>query len=62
MFNFLLYHLGLVPDRLYGLVARVPVYRFRDPGFSSRRCQIFLVMGLEQGPLSLVRIIKEILE
>jgi hypothetical protein len=50
-------------DRLCGLVVRVPGYRSRGPGFDSRRCQIFWEMvGLEQGPLSLVRIIEEQLE
>jgi hypothetical protein len=47
-------------DRLYGLVVRVPGY---SPGFDSRRYQIFWeVVGLERGPLSLVRIIEELLE
>jgi hypothetical protein len=50
-------------DRLCGLVIRVPGYRSRDPGFDSRRYQIFLeVVGLEGGPLSLVRITDELLE
>jgi hypothetical protein len=49
--------------RLCGLVVRVPGYRFRGPGFDSQRCQIFWeVVGLERGPLSLVRIIEELLE
>jgi hypothetical protein len=48
---------------LCDLVVRVPGYRSRDPGFDSRRCQIFWeVMGLEMGPLSLVRLIEELLE
>jgi hypothetical protein len=47
-------------DHLCGLVVRVPGYRSRGPG--SRRCQIFLeVVGLEQGPLSLVSTIEELL-
>jgi hypothetical protein len=51
------------PERLCGLVVRVPGYRSRYPGFDSRRYQIFLeVVGLERGPLSLVRIIEELLE
>ena len=43
-------------DRLYGLVVRVSGYRYRGPGFDPRRYQIFwVVVGLEWGPLSLVR-------
>ena len=50
-------------DRLCGLVVRVSVYRYRDPGFDPRRYQIFwVVVGLERGPLSLVRSIEELLE
>jgi hypothetical protein len=50
-------------DRLCGLVVRVPGYRYRGPGFDSRGYQIFWeVVGLERGPLSLVRIIEELLE
>jgi hypothetical protein len=49
--------------RLCGLVVRVPCYRSRGPGFDSLRYQIFWeVVGLERGPLSLVRIIEELLE
>jgi hypothetical protein len=49
--------------RLCGLVVRVPGYRSGGLGFYSRRYQIFWeVVGLERGPLSLVRIIKELLE
>jgi hypothetical protein len=33
-----------------------------DPGFDSRRYQIIWVVGLERGPLSLVKIIEEQLE
>jgi hypothetical protein len=41
----------------------LPRYRFRGPEFDSRRYQIFLkVVGVERGPLSLVRIIEELLE
>jgi hypothetical protein len=44
-------------------VIRVPGYKSRGPGFDSGRYQIFSeVMGLERGPLSLVRIIEELLE
>ena len=50
-------------DRLCGLVVRVSGYRYRGLGFDSRRYQIFLVvLGLERGPLSLVRSIEELLE
>jgi hypothetical protein len=49
-------------DRLCGLVVRVPGYRSREPGFDYRRYQIFWeVVGLEQGPLSLMRIIEKLL-
>jgi hypothetical protein len=42
---------------------RVPGYRSIDPGFDSRRHQIFWkVVGLERGPLSLVSITEELLE
>jgi hypothetical protein len=47
-------------DSLCGLVVRVPCYKSRNPSFDSRRYQIFLEeMGLKQGPLSIVRMIKE---
>jgi hypothetical protein len=50
-------------DRLCGLVVRVAGYRSRYPGFDSRRYQISLeVVGLERGPISLVRITEELLE
>jgi hypothetical protein len=46
-----------------GPVVRVPGCRHRGPGFDSRRYQIFCVtVGLERGPLSLVRINQDILE
>jgi hypothetical protein len=42
---------------------RIPGYSPRGPGFDSRHYQIFLVVvGLKQGPLSLVRINEELLE
>jgi hypothetical protein len=49
--------------RLCGLVVRVSGYRSRGRGFDSQRYQIFWeVVGLERGPLSLMRIIEELLE
>jgi hypothetical protein len=49
--------------RLCGLLFRVPGYKSRNPGFDSRLYQIFWdVVSLERGPLSLVRIIEELLE
>jgi len=48
---------------LCGLVVRVSGYRYGGPGFDPRRYQSFwVVVGLEQGPLSLVRSIEELLE
>jgi hypothetical protein len=63
-FNFFFcFCVHLSVDRLCGLVVRVPGYRSRGPGFDSRLYQIFWeVVGLERGPLSLVRIIEELLE
>ena len=50
-------------DRLCGLVVRVSGFRYIGPGFDPRRYQIFwVVVGLERGPLSLVRSIEELLE
>jgi hypothetical protein len=44
-------------------LVRVFGYRSRGPGFDSRCYQIFgEVVGLERGPLRLVRIIEELLE
>jgi hypothetical protein len=44
-------------------MVRVPGYISRGPGSYSRRYQIFWgVVNLERGPLSLVRIIEELLE
>jgi hypothetical protein len=44
-------------------VVRVPGYRSKGPRFDSRRYQLFSeVVGLERGPLNLMRIIEELLE
>jgi hypothetical protein len=41
------------PNRLCGLLVRVPGCRPRGLGFDSRYCQIFWVaVGLERGPLN----------
>jgi hypothetical protein len=54
--------ISCLPDRLYGLVVTVPDYKFKGPGSDSRRYKIFWeVVGLEQGPLSLVSTIEELL-
>jgi hypothetical protein len=46
-----------------GLVVRVSGYRYRGPGFDPRRYQIlWVVVGLERGPFSLVRSLEELLE
>jgi hypothetical protein len=53
-----------MPDRLCGLVVRVPGYRSRGPGLYSRRDQIFWeVVGLEveRNPLSLMSLTEELL-
>jgi hypothetical protein len=47
--------------RLSGLVVRVPGYSPRGPGFDYWRYHIFVV-GLERGPLGLVRINEELLK
>ena len=48
---------------LLSVLVRVSGYRYRGLGFDSRRYQIFwVVVGLERGPLSLVRSIEELLE
>jgi hypothetical protein len=50
-------------DHLCVLVVRVPGYRPRGPRFDSRCYQTFWeVVGLELGPLSLMRITEELLE
>jgi hypothetical protein len=51
-----------VSDRLCGLVVRVSGHRSRDPGFDSRRYQIFReLVGLERDPLSLVSTLEDLL-
>jgi hypothetical protein len=50
-------------DHICGLVVRVPGYRYKRFGFDSRYYQIFWeLMGLEQGPLSLVSTTEELRE
>jgi hypothetical protein len=49
-----------VGDRLCDIVVRVPVYRSRGPGFDFRRYQIFWVVELERGPLSVMSTIEEL--
>jgi hypothetical protein len=62
-FTFTLYIIIFSFDHLRSLVVRDPDYRSRDSGFDSRRYQIFWeVVGLERGPLSLVRITEELIE
>jgi hypothetical protein len=63
--NRIVFRKGLdsVRDRLCDLVVRVRGYRSRGPGFDSRSYQIFWeVLDMKRGPLSLVRIIEELLE
>jgi hypothetical protein len=49
------------PDRLCGLTVGVPDYRSTGPGFDSRRYHIFVVVvSVERGSLSLVRITEEL--
>jgi hypothetical protein len=44
-------------------VVRIPDYSYRGPGFNSRRFQIFWqAVGLDRGPLSLLKITEELLE
>jgi hypothetical protein len=58
-----LYCIVRAGDRLCGLVVTVPGCLPRRPGFRSQRYQIFWVaVGLERGPLSLVRINEKLLE
>jgi hypothetical protein len=49
------------PDRLCGLVVRVPGYRFRGPGSIPGATRKKKVVGLERGPLSLVSTTEELL-
>jgi hypothetical protein len=53
----------MVLYRLCGLVVRVSWYSRLGPGFDFRRYEIFWVaVGLERGPLTLVRINKKLLD
>jgi hypothetical protein len=45
-----------------GLAVRVRGYRTRGPGFAYLCYQIWVIVGLERGPLSLVRITAELFE
>jgi hypothetical protein len=61
-----MHHLFLITkvninNRLCGIVVRVLDYRCRGPGFDSRALQK-KVVGLGQGPLSLVSTIEELLD
>jgi hypothetical protein len=49
-------------DRLCGLVVRVLGYRSGDPGSISGTTRKKKVVGLELGPLSLVRTTEELLD
>jgi hypothetical protein len=50
-------------DHFWGVVVRVPGYRFRGPGsIPGAASQIFWVVGLERGLLKLVSTIEELLE
>jgi hypothetical protein len=49
-------------DRLCGLVVRVLSYRFGGPGSIPGNYQKKKVVGLEQGPLSLVSTTEELLD
>jgi hypothetical protein len=49
-------------DRLCGLVVRVLGYRSRDPGLIPGTTRKKNVVGLEQGPLSLVGTTEELLD
>jgi hypothetical protein len=61
MFLYIIF-LRLKADRRCGLVFRVSGYRYRGPGFDSRRRPIFWVaVGLERGSIRLVRTIEELL-
>jgi hypothetical protein len=51
-----------INDRLCGSVTRVYFYRSRGLRFDSQIYQIFLAVGFERGPLSLVKIIEKLFE
>jgi hypothetical protein len=57
------YSEAVIDDCLCGLVVIVPGYRTRDPGLDSWHYWIFgEVVGLEGGPLNLMRIVEVLLE
>jgi hypothetical protein len=57
------YYYTLFTDRLCGLVVTISGYRSRGSGFDFWCFQIFReAVGLERGPLSLVRTTEELLE
>jgi hypothetical protein len=61
--NFIIIIADIYVDRLCGLVGRVSGYRSRGPGFDFQCYQIFWeVLGLERGPLSLVRKTEELFQ
>jgi hypothetical protein len=50
-------------DPLCGLLVRIPGFRSKGSEFDSRRYKIFReVVGLQRGPLGLLRIVEELLE
>jgi hypothetical protein len=63
LYEFKLREFEIVRRKYINKILRVPGYRSRSPGLDSRHYQTFWeVMGLERGPLSLLRIIEELFE